>query len=157
MRISIALLLTLLAANLCTLGCSSAAGSPPTEETQRTTARATLRSTLGRSAMESAQFAAFVRDFVERSMVAPSEKPMMIARASVLEHHARDLLDNLGSDDSLPLQRADLEIATLNARIAAIRAERTTLEYEWNVWQVAHGVKRAEDTELHLVMPDGDC
>ena len=82
---------------------------------------------------------------------------MMVARAAVLEQHGKTLLTHLAQYQASGLAGSNIESADLTARIAAIRAERTSLEFEWNVWQVANGVKRAEDTELRLVMPQTDC
>lgn len=139
----------LLASVLLCSGCAATGRPAPTVQE--------LRSTLTATAMESAQFAAFVRDFVERSLVEQSGKPLLIARASMLEQHAKAMLDQPGQADARQVPERRMESATITARLTALRAERATLEQEWTIWQVANGVKRAEDTELRLVMPDGDC
>ena len=131
------------------VGCATAPTKAPTV--------GRLKEDLGWSAQESVQFARFVRDFVERSEVPADGKPMLIARAAVLEQHAKTMLDRLDRYDATGMAGRDIESADLTARLAAIRGERNSLEFEWNVWQVANGVKRAEDTELRLVLPGGDC
>lgn len=86
------------------------------------------------------------QDLHSAAAVPDADKAELRARAEILEAHASQLrtsLDRYNPDD--PAAKS-ITIENLQARAAALDAEFRSTYHEWTVWQVAHGVRRADET-----------
>ena len=117
---------------------------------------ALLRDDMLWRASSSRDFAGLVQTYISREFVDAASRTHLNAMALVLAAHAQAMAAEIHAykaDDS-ETSRRTLEL--LRARSDALRDERIALEREWNIWQVEHGLKKAEDVELLFKAPVGE-
>ena len=111
-------------------------------------------------AQDSAGFARTVTTAVDQAFVPGNDKSALLARAAILAHHAKEQKALAEADVATAAGGTDASaraLADLQARGEALRQERIVLEREWDVWQVQHGVKKADATEMVYDRRLPDC
>lgn len=104
--------------------------------------------TLAWRAKDTATFARFVNDMVARSGMQAEATSAMLARAAILAAHADAQSQRVAAAIATKADPMGVEVRDLQAREDGLTIERTLLERELAVWQVQHGLLKAEETDL---------
>ncbi len=157
-RLAAASALAAFTASLSLGGCGSIQTGGTTGQTAGTTVAAVSTpqtdpapidcKTLAWRANDAATFARFVSDYVARSSVQGDAKSAMLARAAILTAHADDQSQRVAAAIAAKADPIGVEVLDLQAREEGLTIERTLLNRELNVWQVQHGLLKAEETDL---------
>ncbi|MFO0783484.1 MAG: hypothetical protein U0636_07355 [Phycisphaerales bacterium] len=158
MRTAAALPLSLLALGLAVALAASPTQNAPAQADALTPEKrlALLRDDMLWRAGSARDFAGLVQTYINREFVDAAARTHLNAMALVVAAHAQVMAAEINAfkaDDSEASRRA---MELLRARSDALRDERIALEREWNVWQVEHGLKKAEDVELLFKAPVGE-
>ncbi len=138
----------------------SKAQSPASTGTAQTGAAVNpdvVREAIAWSANDTLTFANFASEFVGHSPVPAESKSALLARAAMLAHHASKQSKRIEAYGAKDASAEPAELRDLQARDEGLRDERRDLASELSVWQVQHGLIRAEDTDLVYKPVDGDC
>ncbi len=82
---------------------------------------------------------------LERAAVEDGDKADMRARIQILAAHADKLADALDRFDETGRTNTSITLDNLKIRGRALEAETQTVQREWAVWTVRHGMKKPEE------------
>lgn len=136
-------LLVLLAA---LVGCATAG---PTVQRQR--------EGLAWSAQRAADEAKLIQSYLAHEFAAGSDKATMQTRAVVLAQHAKEQADRVAAFKADGTAASTMALRDLQDRDAGLREELRSVEREWTVWQVQHGLRKPQDAELAYERQAADC
>lgn len=113
--------------------------------------------TIAWSANDTLTFANFTAEFVGHSAAPAESKSALLARAAMLAHHASKQSQRIEAFGAKGSSAEPSDLKDLQARDEGLRNERRELASELSVWQVQHGLIRAEDTDLVYVPVEPGC
>ncbi len=117
----------------------------------------TDRSNLATYALMTRDFANMVKEYVNHDFVQDGDKSTLLARSEILARHAEDQLRRAEAFKPATTKAGESELRDLQARSAGLANERDTLEREWSVWQVKHGLKKPGEVDLSYTRNEPDC
>jgi len=106
------------------------------------------RDVLTWSAQRAADESKLIQSYLAHEFAPASDKATMQTRAVVLAQHAKEqaeLVAAFTADGSAASKRS---FRDLQDRDAGLREELRSVEREWAVWQVQHGLRKQQDAEL---------
>ena len=98
-----------------------------------------------------------IQSYLAHEFAPASDKATMQTRAVVLAQHAKvqaELVAAFKADGSEASKRS---FRDLQDRDAGLREELRSVEREWAVWQVQHGLRKQQDAELVYQRNAADC
>lgn len=91
------------------------------------------------------QLAHWSEQSLEQAAVEEGNKADMRARLQILAAHADKLADALERFDETGRTNTSITLDNLKIRSRALEAETQTVQREWSVWMVRHGMKKPEE------------
>ena len=115
------------------------------------------RDVLTWSAQRAADESKLIQSYLAHEFAPASDKATMQTRAVVLAQHAKEqaeLVAAFKADGSAASKRS---FRDLQDRDAGLREELRSVERDWAVWQVQHGLRKSQDAELVYERNAADC
>lgn len=97
------------------------------------------------------QLAECMRTDAAGAAVPEGAKADLVARADVLDAHARSLAGAVRRYDPAGRENRSITLANLQERGAALEAEYAAAFREWQIWQARHGLRQPKD--VHELPP----